>query len=93
MSDFYILSLKWSPYGYHLNWWGPNNIGYTIDIDRAGKYTREQVDANPSYYNDGQSTLAIPCGAVESVTHRTVLDGYFHELRKLAPPTSPRRSA
>ena len=64
--EFYILSLKHS----HkrdgmLTWWNPSNMGYTFYLQNAGKYTLEQVTAEPDYYNNGDETLAIPCDKVE----------------------------
>jgi len=58
---YYILSLKWSP-GLpdgQAVWWGPDNNGYTTDLMQAGRYTREQVEAKPGYYNDGVEALAV----------------------------------
>jgi hypothetical protein len=59
---YLILSLKWSPdkaSGFAV-WWGPNSHGYFTDMDKAGRYTQEQIDERPGYYDNGVSTLAIP---------------------------------
>lgn len=57
---FLILSLKNSPLGGVSLWWRANDCGYTDDINEAGGYTKEQIEKNPSYYNNGITTLAIP---------------------------------
>lgn len=62
--DYMILSLKWSEGVDRLNWWGPNNNGYCYDIDNAGRYTAEQVAANPSYYDNDSTTRAVPVADV-----------------------------
>jgi len=33
--------------------WGPNNSGYTSDLGKAGVYTRAEITANLSYYDNG----------------------------------------
>jgi hypothetical protein len=78
--EFYILSLKWSK-GDVLTWWCPDNKGYTIVLDRAGRYTREQVEAEMAYYNDDERTLAIPCGVVEAESVVTVPSCRIDRLR------------
>lgn len=40
--------------------WRPNNSGYTTCPFAAGTYTKEQIQENPNYYNNGLSSLAIP---------------------------------
>jgi hypothetical protein len=59
--NYLILSLKWSPSiaGYAV-WWGPDDCDYTEDMNQAGRYTQEQVDKKPGYYNNGRTTFAIP---------------------------------
>ena len=72
---YLILSLKWSDGLDKLNWWGPNNSGYCYDIDKAGRYTAEQVAANPHYYDNEDTTRAVPiddvyggkCGPIQRI--------------------------
>lgn len=40
--------------------WRANDAGYTYSPFAAGIYTEEQVKANPGYYNNGSSAVAIP---------------------------------
>lgn len=57
---YYVLSLKHSPgHRGHALWWGPSDSGYTEDLCEAGRYTREQIEERPHYYNDGEETLAV----------------------------------
>lgn len=55
---FIILSLTHSE-GNKPCFWRPNNAGYTIFPWAAGVYTKEEVESDPHYYNNGHSTLAI----------------------------------
>lgn len=57
---YLILSLKWSDTADHLLWWGPDNSGYTGDIDKAGRYTAEQITEKPHYYDNEDTTRAVP---------------------------------
>lgn len=41
-------------------WWRANNSGYTTRLEDAGRYTPEQVAKDQSYYNNGDTTLAVP---------------------------------
>lgn len=78
--EFYILSLKWTRGGDLLTWWAPNNSGYTTVLELAGRYPRELVEAKRGYYDNGESTIAIPCVDVEAEAQRVVMD---HALRRL----------
>ena len=73
MDEFFILSLKWTREDL-LCWWAPKNSGYTSILTQAGRYSRADVEAMPSYYNNGTSTIAIPCAEVEKVAELVVLD-------------------
>lgn len=72
MKNYYILSLKHSPSRGMAVWWGPHNSGYYCDIESAGLYTQEQIDANPTYYNNGVTTLAVEEVDVVQASRRTV---------------------
>lgn len=69
---YYILSLKWSK-GVLFVWWRPDDNGYVSDLDKAGKYSRKQIDEQPDYYDNGDSTLAVPCELVDKKAMRAVL--------------------
>lgn len=57
---YLILSLKWSDTDSKLVWWGSDNCGYTADIDKAGHYTAEQVAEKAHYYDNDDTTRAVP---------------------------------
>ena len=40
--------------------WKADNAGYTEIPWAAGIYTEEEVEADPSYYNGGITTVAVP---------------------------------
>jgi hypothetical protein len=74
--DLYIiLSLKHSEGITHC-FWRPNDAGYTILPWAAGIYTKEDIDQNPKYYNDGYNTLAKPLNndGLESIGFRCQMD-------------------
>ena len=56
---FIILSLKHSE-GNTPCFWKSNDAGYTIFPWAAGIYSKESIEASPSYYNNGYDTIAIP---------------------------------
>lgn len=80
--EYFILSLRWTKENY-ATWWCPNNSGYTSVIDDAGRYSRADVDACPGYYNNGHTTIAIPCADVENAAQRVVFD--YAWLKLIAP--------
>jgi hypothetical protein len=73
--NYLILSLKHTV-GNTPTFWRPDNSGYTDYIQSAGLYTEEQIKSEPSYYNDGFNTLAIPCTTegLESIGLKTNID-------------------
>lgn len=78
MGEFYILSLKWSSGEDCYRWWRANASGYTMFLESAGRYSEETVRGNLRYYNNGESTLAVPCDYVEGKANRAV---YFDDMR------------
>ena len=75
MTNYIILSLKHSE-GKRPTFWRPDDAGYTIFPFAAGVYTEEQVKKDPSYYNDGFNTLAIPLtsAGLESIGFKCSMD-------------------
>lgn len=57
--EFIIVSFKHSTKDKPC-FWRANDAGYTTNPFMAGKYTKEQVQAQPDYYNDGIHTVAVP---------------------------------
>lgn len=78
--EFYILSLKWTRRSELITWWAPDNNGYTTCLDQAGRYPRAKVEAMQGYYNNGTSTIAVPCEQVDAVATRTVFDLHLRRL-------------
>jgi len=62
-------------------WWGPDHRGYTTDIDKAGRYTKEEAEK----IHRGRPKLdkPIPWSKVEPLILRHVL---FDKATRLAPP-------
>lgn len=72
MKEYYILSLKWSNGKETYAWWGPDNSGYTNDLNQAGIYTEEQLKSRPLYYKN-TSTVPVEKEIVDKLqTQRTV---------------------
>ncbi len=65
--NYRILSLAHSPWGNYAVWWGPNDCGYTSELNTAGVYSHEQVNSNISYYDNGITTRAIPADDLHPV--------------------------
>jgi len=69
-------------------WWKANNAGYTTDLSGAGRYTREQIEHDPLYY-DNDHTWPVP--AMEALKLGTVVVDAFR-ARKLADESREARS-
>lgn len=59
MERFIIVSLKHSTKD-KVMFWRANDAGYTYYPFAAGIYTKEQVEGNKNYYDNGFSTIAVP---------------------------------
>jgi hypothetical protein len=71
MKQYYIISCKHTS-GYTLTLWRPNNSGYTIYLEQAGKYSEEDVKKNPLYYNNRNDTIAVPVEELEKIAHHVI---------------------
>lgn len=81
MSDYYILSLRWTRSGEEmLTWWGPKNSGYVLSLDNAGKYSADTVAAARSYYDNRETTIAIPCEVADKHSSRVLHHDASHVM-------------
>jgi hypothetical protein len=68
-SLFYIICLRHSSnQDYAITWWGPNNSGYTLNLDNAGKYTLDQIikDERVKDKHNGDD-YGIPCEEIDRI--------------------------
>ena len=68
---FYIMALNKTK-GDTITWWGDNDSGYTIDLNKAGKYDSEDIFKNSACYDNKETTMAIPCEWVEEFAVKVV---------------------
>ena len=63
--SYYIVSLKHTYHHHeHISFWGKDHRGYTMVFgDHMGKYD----EAEAVKHNDGESYIAVPCEAIESL--------------------------
>jgi hypothetical protein len=69
---YLIMSLPRSQRSDTAVWWGPNNSGYTIFLEKAGRYTQEEVNNSPYYYDNGDMTRAVPEHVAMGLAKRVV---------------------
>ena len=88
MKQYYLMSLKHtSNNDFPIYWWGPNERGYTDDLNKAGLYSEEQVQANPAQFNNGTDTIAIPVGEVTQKVKLIIERGeHMHSLAEKFKP-------
>ena len=63
-----------------LTFWRANNAGYTSNFLKAGKYTKDEIEQNLSYYNNGYfdkgkfvpDNVAVPCEEFENEAIKVV---------------------
>lgn len=64
----------------HISWWNPDSRGYTICIDKAGRYDESEARSICKY----GSCIAIPVAAAEPVARSTPyyrrMDGSLNKL-------------
>lgn len=66
---YYVLSLKERDTGEAiLTWWRPNANGYCYRLEDAGRYLVSEIQRHRGYYDNGDSTKAIPCEVVEALS-------------------------
>lgn len=68
MKQFYIISVKHTLRQHaYITAWRPDDCGYAYPLSWAGRYDEAIVRAHLDYYNDGHSTIAVPCSIVDAL--------------------------
>jgi hypothetical protein len=63
-------------------WWAPKRSGYTVDLEKAGRYTREEAEEQASVRN---SDRAVPLSLAMSLSRLTVdRDTLLGRMRSMA---------
>jgi hypothetical protein len=66
MTEFYIVSLKWTKRdNKYITFWRDDDSGYSYPLSWSGRYPEARVMSNLGYYNNGDSTIAVPCSVVD----------------------------
>jgi hypothetical protein len=66
MRKYYLLAIDKTKNSPFLVWWGPNDCGYTQNIERAGIYTEEQIKRDPNYY-DNDECVPVPVEEIDKL--------------------------
>lgn len=68
MSDCYIVSVKHTRREHaYITVWRPDAKGYAWPLSWAGRYTVEQIRAEPDYYHRGDDSIAVPCELLDAL--------------------------
>lgn len=69
--QYYLMSIKWTN-GDNIVWWGPNDSGYTEDIENAGIYSAEQIKQHSIYYSN-QGVMPVAVEKVQQANKRITI--------------------
>lgn len=96
MADYLIAHIGHTHRGCeHITWWKPNSVGYTICIDKAGRYSEDEARDICRY----GSCIAVPAELVEPMARSTpyyrLSDGTLGKLYDGGPhrPVANHRAA
>lgn len=65
---YYVLSLKDKNRGEkHLTFFRQNAAGYVWSLAGAGRFQEPEIQRSPSYYDNEETTVAVPCEAAEKL--------------------------
>jgi hypothetical protein len=75
--DYVIMNVQISTGGMTY-FWGPDSKGYTPDLDRAGRYTKERANKIISRLGSERKEVAVPFAEVDGKARRFVSDDFAH---------------
>lgn len=75
MTDYLILSPKWTHYDDpYITFWRPNNAGYAWALEWSGRYDEVLIASHASYYNNADSTIAVPVDVAITLAESATID-------------------
>jgi hypothetical protein len=76
MSNYYVVAVcHTNRYHEYITLWRPDDCGYTPVLPRAGKYSRDHVQAHLSYYHQGEH-VAVKADVLDAIAV-DIPNGYF----------------
>jgi len=79
MKEYYVISVKHTWRGdRYITVWGPDDRGYRLRLNKAGRYSEDRVRAHLGYYNSGHSDIAVPvevCERLHAIGDERDFDG------------------
>jgi hypothetical protein len=73
---YYIISLKHThKRDKYLTFWGEHNCGYEFNLHKAGKYSSQDIEKHPTYYNDTRDTLAVDINIIQVLLEAVEYEG------------------
>lgn len=84
MRRYFILSLKWSNARAGMMFFRPDDRGYTTNLAEAAIYTEAEIADRLDYYDNGETTRAVPVDAVAALERRVVRFDDLGELESRA---------
>lgn len=81
---YHILDLK-TKKGDVCIWWRHGCAGYTRFLEDAGIYSQAEIDEHPNYFNNGETTKAIPVLQVDLFARKHVPVNFIDQMVNYTP--------
>jgi hypothetical protein len=79
LSDLYYIMETTTWVGDHVLFWRPESKGYTTDLDKAGRYTKEEAQKIEAVRGTDK---ALPCELVDRHAVRGLMESGLAKVRK-----------
>ncbi|RKD20977.1 hypothetical protein BEP19_14940 [Ammoniphilus oxalaticus] len=80
--EYFLLAIDKTAYSNFLVWWGPNDSGYTTNIEQAGIYTEERINSDRSYY-DNDECVPVPLEDIKLLNTVHAATYSLHNINQL----------